>query len=47
MTVIIVDAVAGRTAVLIAGACALVLFAAFWLAPPRALRSGETQPPAP
>jgi len=38
--------VAGRTAVLIAGACALVLFAAFWLAPPRAAVGGNPAPGA-
>ncbi len=40
MTVIIFEVVAGRTAALIAGGCALVLFAAFWLVLPLTMRDG-------
>jgi Family of unknown function (DUF6328) len=39
VTVIVFDAVAGRTAALVAGACALGLFAFFWWVLPLLLRS--------
>ncbi|MBX7434762.1 hypothetical protein JDV09_22080 [Mycobacterium sp. Y57] len=38
MTIIIFDVVAGRPAALFAGACALVLFVAFWLVAPMTMR---------
>ena len=41
MTVIIFDAVAGLTAALAAGACALLLFAGFWFVLPLAMRADE------
>ncbi len=41
MTVIIFDAVAGLTAALLAGTCALLLFAGFWLVLPLSLRAEE------
>ncbi|MFB1295128.1 DUF6328 family protein [Mycobacterium sp. pW049] len=47
MTVIIFDAVVGLYPALIAGGCALVVFATFWLAWPFSMRSGGEQPPAP
>jgi len=47
VTVVIFGAVLGVTIGAAAGVCALVLFAAFWLALPLAMRSGEEQPPAP
>lgn len=52
VTVIVFDAVVGLHAALIAGACALMLFAAFWWALPLTMRTGsprgaEEQPPAP
>lgn len=45
MTVIIFDAVAGRTAALIAGGAALFLFATFWLALPLTMRKEGHAPP--
>jgi hypothetical protein len=39
VTVIVFDSVAGRTAGLIAGACALALFGFFWWVLPLLLRS--------
>lgn len=51
MTVIIFYAVVGRVPALIAGACALVVFGAFWLLLPLAmrlrLRASEPSPPTP
>jgi hypothetical protein len=47
VTVVVFGAVAGVTIGVTAGGCALVVFGAFWLALPFALRSGEEQPPAP
>jgi hypothetical protein len=47
MTTIIFQAVAGRTAALIAGGCALVLFALFWWVLPFLMRNGEAQAPTP
>lgn len=52
MTVIIFDAVVGLHAAVIAGACALMLFVAFWWALPLSMRAGSTregeeQSPAP
>lgn len=47
MTVIIFDAVAGFRPALIAGACALVLFTAFWLVLPLGMRLGDRQAPSP
>ena len=41
MTTIIFEAVAGRPAALVAGACALVLFTVFWLVWPLSLRAGR------
>lgn len=41
MTVIIFDTVAGRTPGLIAGACALLLFAGFWFVLPVSMRATE------
>ena len=41
MMAIIFEAVAGRLAALIAGGCALLVFAAFWLLLPLAMRGGE------
>jgi hypothetical protein len=45
MTVIIFEAVAGRVAGLMAGGCALVVFAAFWLVLPLSMRTGTQDPP--
>ena len=45
MTVIIFDAVVGMLPALVAGACALVAFAAFWLVLPLAVRRSEPYPP--
>ncbi len=45
MTVIIFDAVAGLYPALIAGGCALVVFATFWLVLPLTMRTGARQPP--
>lgn len=47
MTVIIFYAVVGLYAALIAGGCALVLFATFWLVLPLTMRTGARQPPSP
>lgn len=47
MTVIIFDAVTGLYPALIAGACALAVFTAFWLVLPLGMRRGDRQPPAP
>ncbi|VEG57465.1 membrane protein [Mycolicibacterium aurum] len=47
MTVIIFDAVAGLYPALIAGISVLVVFTAFWLVLPLAMRNGARQPPAP
>ncbi|MET0698193.1 MAG: DUF6328 family protein [Mycobacterium sp.] len=47
VTTVIFDAVAGRTAAVVAGGCAAVAFAAFWLALPLGMRFGDKQPPAP
>jgi hypothetical protein len=47
VTTVVFDAVAGRTATLVAGGCAAVAFAAVWLALPLGMRSGDEQPPAP
>lgn len=41
MTVIIFDAVAGLTAAMVAGGCALLLFTGFWFVLPLAMRAGE------
>lgn len=46
VTVVVFDAVAGRTAAIVAGSCALLAFAVFWLALPLVLRSRGVQPPA-
>jgi hypothetical protein len=46
MTTIIFDAVSGRTAALIAGGCALAVFAALWLILPMAMRDGNSNDPA-
>ena len=43
--VVVFDAVAGRTAAIIAGACALAAFAVFWLVLPLSMRTGGDQPP--
>lgn len=45
MTVIVFEAVAGRGAALIAGGCALVLFATFWLVAPLSLRGSDRERP--
>jgi hypothetical protein len=47
VTVVIFDAVSGTTAGLVAGVVALLAFAAFWVAIPLLMRSGEEQPAAP
>lgn len=47
ITVIIFDTVAGTGPAVVAGVCALVVFAAFWLALPYGMRLGERQPEAP
>lgn len=41
VTIIVFAAVSGRTAGLVAGGCALVLFTVFWLIVPRALRGAR------
>lgn len=46
MTAIIFDAVAGRPPALVAGGCALVLFATCWLAWPFSMRTSGEHPPA-
>ncbi|OAN39434.1 DUF6328 family protein [Mycolicibacterium iranicum] len=45
MTAIIFDVVVGFVPAMIAGGCALVLFATFWLAWPFSMRTGDEQPP--
>ncbi|MGB3352581.1 MAG: DUF6328 family protein [Mycobacterium sp.] len=45
MTAIIFDAVSGRVAALIAGGCAVAVFAALWLMLPLLMRDGEQQRP--
>ncbi|CAN5724634.1 DUF6328 family protein [soil metagenome] len=47
VSAVVFDAVAGRSAALIAGGCAVVAFAAFWLALPLGMRSGDEQAPSP
>jgi hypothetical protein len=47
VTVVVFGAVEGVTIGVTAGGCALVVFGAFWLALPFAMRGGEEQPPAP
>lgn len=47
VTTIVFDAVAGRVPALVAGSCALVLFALGWLVVPLMMRGGQPQPPAP
>ncbi|MBB2991060.1 glucan phosphoethanolaminetransferase (alkaline phosphatase superfamily) [Mycolicibacterium iranicum] len=47
MTVIIFDAVAGLAASVVAGACALVVFMAFWLLLPLSMRTGTEHPTPP
>jgi Family of unknown function (DUF6328) len=47
VTVVVFGAVLGVTVGVIAGAGALVLFGAFWLALPLSMRRGDEQPPAP
>jgi Family of unknown function (DUF6328) len=42
--VLVFDAVAGRSAAIVAGLCALLAFSAFWVALPLAMRSGDRQP---
>ena len=47
ITVLIFDTVAGTVPAVVAGVCALVVFAAFWLALPYGMRLGERQSEAP
>jgi Family of unknown function (DUF6328) len=47
VTVIIFDAVAGTTASIIAGVCALLLFTLFWLVVPLLLRTRDVELPGP
>lgn len=43
VTVIVFDAVTNRTAAVVAGSCAMVLFAVFWLALPLLMRTTPTE----
>jgi hypothetical protein len=46
MTVVVFDAVAGPAAAVIAGICAGVAFAVFWLIVPLGMRFGTDEPPS-